>query len=133
MVFRPLPLTHLISRSVSARAWQERQPTVTSDAQPPLLYDYYGFPEESYKIKYDAPGSPQLAQRIADLLKAAGLSCNFDSKRGWDHGVFVPLKLLYPDADIPIVEMSMLKSLSAEVNDLNSAGCVHSLSIGCCM
>ena len=113
MVFRPLPLTHLIFRSVSA--WQERQPTVTSDVQHPLLYDYYGFPEESYKIKYDAPGSPQLAQRIADLLKAAGLSCDFDAKRGWDHGVFVPLKLLYPAADIPIVEMSMLKSLSAEV------------------
>ena len=113
MVCRPLPLTHLISRSVSA--WQERQPTVTSDVQPPLIYDYYGFPEESYKIKYDAPGSPQLAQRIFDLLKAAGLSCVFDSKRGWDHGVFVPLKLLYPAADIPIVEMSMLKSLSAEV------------------
>ncbi|KAA6425496.1 MAG: aromatic ring-opening dioxygenase catalytic subunit [Trebouxia sp. A1-2] len=112
MVCRPLPLTHLISRSVSA--WQERQPTVTSDVQPPLIYDYYGFPEESYKIKYDAPGSPQLAQRIFDLLKAAGLSCVFDSKRGWDHGVFVPLKLLYPAADIPIVEMSMLKSLSAE-------------------
>jgi len=113
-------------RSVSA--WQERQPTVTSNTQPPLLYDFYGFPEESYKIKYDAPGAPQLAQRIAGLLKSAGLSCDFDSKRGWDHGVFVPLKLLYPAADIPIVEMSMLKSLSAEVNTLNSAGCVHSLS-----
>ena len=101
-------------RSVSA--WQERQPTVTSNTQPPLLYDFYGFPEESYKIQYDAPGAPQLAQRIAGLLKSAGLSCDFDSKQGWDHGVFVPLKLLYPAADIPIVEMSMLKSLSAEVN-----------------
>lgn len=106
----PRPLSIL---TVSAH-WEERQPTVTSDVQHPLLYDYYGFPEESYKIKYDAPGSPQLAQRIADLLKAAGLSCDFDAKRGWDHGVFVPLKLLYPAADIPIVEMSMLKSLSAE-------------------
>ncbi len=114
MVFRPLPLTHPMFRSVSA--WQERQPTVTSNTQPPLLYDFYGFPEESYKIQYDAPGAPQLAQRIAGLLKSAGLSCDFDSKRGWDHGVFVPLKLLYPAADIPIVEMSMLKSLSAEVN-----------------
>ena len=94
---------------------QEQHPTVTSHEHPALVYDYYGFPEESYSIKYDAPGSLQLAERIADQLKSAGLSCNLDSERGWDHGVFVPLKLLYPAADITVIEMSMLKSLSAEV------------------
>ena len=106
----------LISQIFECSASQERQPTITSGAHHPLLYDYRGFPEECYSIKYDAPGSPELAQRISDLLRVAGMSCEFDSKRGWDHGVFVPLKLLYPAADIPVVEISMLKSLSAEVN-----------------
>ena len=79
------------------------------------MYDYHGFPEESYSIRYDAPGSPQLAQRIQGLLQSAGLSCALEPERGWDHGVFVPLKLLYPAADIPVVALSMLSSLSAEV------------------
>ena len=94
---------------------QEKQPTVTSAERPPLIYDYHGFPEESYSIRYDAPGSPQLAQRIQDLLHSAGLPCALKPERGWDHGVFVPLKLLYPAADIPVVALSMLSSLSAEV------------------
>lgn len=94
---------------------QEHQPTVTSAERPALIYDYSGFPEESYSIRYDAPGSPQLAQRIQELLHSAGLSCALDSERGWDHGVFVPLKLLYPAANVPLVELSLLKSLSAEV------------------
>lgn len=99
--------------TVSAH-WEEHQATVTSNAHPSLFYDYYGFPEEAYSLQYNAPGSPQLAVRIQDLLQAAGLSCAADPQRGWDHGVFVPLKLLYPAADIAVVEMSMLKSLSAE-------------------
>lgn len=99
--------------TVSAH-WEEKVATVTSGSQPSLLYDYYGFPEEAYKIKYDARGSLKVAQRVANLLQSAGLSCNLDSKRGWDHGVFVPLKLLYPAADIPVIVLSMLNSLSAE-------------------
>ena len=103
---------------------QEKQPTVTSSAHPSLIYDYYGFPSEAYSIKYDAPGSPQLAGRVQDLLHSAGLSCTLDSKRGWDHGVFVPLKLLYPDADIAVVALSMLQSLSAEVTvNRNATSC----------
>ena len=94
---------------------QEKQPTVTSDERPPLIFDYHGFPEESYSIRYDAPGSPQLAHRIQDLLHSSGLPCTLKPERGWDHGVFVPLKLLYPAADIPVVALSMLSSLSAEV------------------
>ncbi|KAL3158873.1 hypothetical protein ABBQ32_011589 [Trebouxia sp. C0010 RCD-2024] len=94
--------------------WEEEQPTVTSAERPSLIYDYYGFPEEAYNTRYAAPGSPQLAQRIQQLLHSAGLLCDLDSLRGWDHGVFVPLKLLYPAADIALVELSMLKSLSAE-------------------
>lgn len=86
------------------------------------MYDYYNFPQEAYNIKYDAPGSPALAQRVAELLKLSGLSCNLEAKRGWDHGVFVPLKLLYPAADIPVVEMSVLKSLDAEVGCTTPAG-----------
>ena len=91
-------------------------PTVTSGTRHPLLYDYYGFPREAYSIKYEAPGSPAVAQRIASLLESAGMRCALESHRGWDHGVFVPLKLLYPTADIPVVEMSMLTSLSAEAS-----------------
>ena len=113
---RPCTGMLLANSVLECSAIQERQPTVTSNMHPPLLYDYHGFPTESYSIKYDAPGSPELAQRTADVLKAAGLSCKSDSKRGWDHGVFVALKLLYPAADIPVVEMSLLDSLSAEVN-----------------
>ena len=95
---------------------QENQPAVTSAERPSLIYDYFGFPEKSYSIRYDAPGSPQLAQRIQQLLHSAGLSCDLNCDRGWDHGVFVPLKLLYPAADISLVQLSMLKSLSAEVH-----------------
>ena len=94
---------------------QEKQPTVTSAERPPLMYDYHGFPEKSYSIRYDAPGSPQLAHSIQGLLHSAGLSCALEAERGWDHGVFVPLKLLYPAADIAVVALSLLSSLSAEV------------------
>ena len=125
-----LPLCCLLD--ISSSALQEKVATVTSGSQPSLLYDYYGFPEEAYKIKYDAPGSPKVAQRVANLLQSAGLSGNLDSKRGWDHGVFVPLKLLYPAADIPVVVLSMLNSLSAEVSNASvSARCDHDRLLAC--
>ena len=76
-----------------------------------MLYDYRGFPEESYNYKYPAPGSPSLADRISNLLNAADIPCRKESSRGWDHGVFVPLMLMYPDASVPIVAMSLHSSL----------------------
>ena len=90
--------------------WETSQPIISAAPQHSLLYDYYGFPPESYQIEYKAPGSPQVAQRVHQALKEAGFSPSLDTKRGWDHGVFIPLKLLIPDASIPIVQMSVLSN-----------------------
>ncbi|MDC7228733.1 MAG: class III extradiol ring-cleavage dioxygenase [Sphaerochaetaceae bacterium] len=89
--------------------WEEEIPTLTASPSPPLLYDYYGFPKEAYEITYPAMGSPALAKKIADLLGNAVL----DEKRGFDHGMFIPLSLMYPDASIPTIQISLLSSLSA--------------------
>jgi len=94
--------------------WETRYPTLTSGDHPPLIYDYGGFPPESYTIQYPAPGSPQLANDAARLLNHAGMNAQFDATRGFDHGMFVPLKLMYPDADIPCVQLSLLESLDPE-------------------
>jgi aromatic ring-opening dioxygenase catalytic subunit (LigB family) len=91
--------------------WEEEHFTVTSNPHPLLFYDYYGFPEHTYKLKYDAPGSPALAQRIQKLLTDAGFPARADSERGFDHGVFIPFKLIYPDANIPIVQLSLKTGL----------------------
>lgn len=93
--------------------WEEPVATLTGAANPPMLYDYYGFPEESYRITYPAPGDPTLAQRIADELGAHRQSSRIDGERGFDHGLFVPLKLMYPQADIPAIQVSLLASLDA--------------------
>lgn len=94
--------------------WEEAQPTVTSGASPALIYDYYGFPEESYHIQYPCAGEPALAQRLYEALKHAGFDARQDAERGFDHGLFVPLKIMYPDADIPCIQLSLLASLDAQ-------------------
>ncbi len=91
--------------------WEEAEFTVNSGSSPNLLYDYYGFPESTYKLEYKAPGYPNLASRIHDLLAERQIKCRLEQGRGFDHGVFVPLKLVYPDADIPIVQVSLKKGL----------------------
>ena len=91
--------------------WEERLPTVMTSAQPPMLYDYYGFPPESYTITWPAPGSPQLARRVHQLLRDAGFPAASDPQRGFDHGTFVPLKLTYPDADVPAIQLSLIQGL----------------------
>lgn len=91
--------------------WQEDNFTVNAGAQPPLLFDYYGFPEHTYQLTYPAPGSPELAKRVQTLLTDAGFPTNLDTQRGFDHGVFIPFKLIYPDADIPVVQLSMKNGL----------------------
>lgn len=93
--------------------WEEAQPTLTAATQPALIYDYYGFPPESYAITYPAPGDPALAQRAAALLRAAGFQAQLDDQRGFDHGMFVPLKAMYPRANIPVVQLSLLQNLDA--------------------
>jgi aromatic ring-opening dioxygenase catalytic subunit (LigB family) len=85
--------------------WEEPVFTVGSSSKPPMIFDYYGFPEETYRLKFDAPGSPALAGRVRELLGAAGLPTAEDAQRGYDHGVFVPLLLSTPEADIPVVQL----------------------------
>lgn len=87
---------------------------ITSGLQPNMIYDYYGFPKESYKFQYNAPGSPKVAQAIQSLLTKNSIPCQLNPTRGYDHGVYVPLMIMYPDANIPVVVVSLHTSLSAQ-------------------
>ena len=93
--------------------WEAPVPTTTSAAAPPLLYDYQGFPPHTYALRWPAPGSPELAARAEGLLSAAGIACAADPMRGLDHGVFVPLKVAFPDARLPTVQLSLRTGLDA--------------------
>jgi aromatic ring-opening dioxygenase catalytic subunit (LigB family) len=84
---------------------------VNVGAHPPLLFDYHGFPEHTYRLSYPAAGYPQLAVRVRELLGAAGIASDEDAVRGYDHGVFVPFLLIYPDADVPVVQLSLRANL----------------------
>ncbi len=96
--------------------WEETKPTITSGMFPSLIYDYYGFAKEAYEIKYPVPGSPELANKIFKLLGSAGIHAELDDQRGFDHGLFVPLKLMYPKANIPCVQLSLVNSLQPEAH-----------------
>ena len=96
--------------------WEEAVPTITSGASPKLIYDYSGFPEESYQIQYPAPGSPELAEKVFQLFQKNGMEAKLDNKRGFDHGMFVPLKLMYPEANIPCIQISLVKTLDPQVH-----------------
>lgn len=91
--------------------WEAPVPTVMTAERPPMLYDYHGFPPASYQVTWPAPGQPQLAARVQELLGAAGIASAVDPERGFDHGTFVPLKLAYPDADVPAVQLSLVSRL----------------------
>ncbi|HTM95897.1 MAG TPA: class III extradiol ring-cleavage dioxygenase [Croceibacterium sp.] len=92
--------------------WEERAFAFTGAVEHPgLVFDYYGFPPETYQLTWPAPGAPSLAARGKALIEAAGLPAAIDPARGFDHGVFVPLKVAFPDADIPVVQMSLHASL----------------------
>jgi aromatic ring-opening dioxygenase catalytic subunit (LigB family) len=92
--------------------WEESVATLTGAHSPPLFYDYYGFPEQAYQLTYPAPGSPELASRIAGMLKDHQIPNRIDAQRGFDHGLFIPLKLMYPQADIPALQLSLLRGLN---------------------
>jgi len=92
--------------------WEAEKPTITGGESPALIYDYYGFPEESYAVEYPAPGQPVLAHRIFDLLRGKAIEAVLDENRGFDHGLFVPLKIMYPEADIPCVQLSLRRGLN---------------------
>jgi 4,5-DOPA dioxygenase extradiol len=96
--------------------WEEEQVTITSGQSPQLIYDYSGFPEESYNIEYPAKGDPGLAEKIGRLLGDNGIEAKLDNRRGFDHGMFVPLTIMYPDADIPCVQLSLINSLDPKTH-----------------
>ncbi|MBE7728651.1 class III extradiol ring-cleavage dioxygenase [Komagataeibacter sp. FXV3] len=98
---------------VMSSHWETGMPTVTSGAHPPLIYDYSGFPPHTYQLRYPAPGSPRLAAQVCALLDRAGITSAQDPERGFDHGVFIPFMLAFPQADIPIVELSLQRDLNA--------------------
>ncbi len=96
--------------------WEAQQPTLMSNPRPPMLYDYYNFPDAAYRITWPAPGAPELADRVCTLLHAAGFAPEQDPERGFDHGTFIPLKLSWPDAAIPTTQLSLLASLDPEAH-----------------
>lgn len=106
-----LPKTPPKALLVISAHWEEAVPTVMTAEAPPMLYDYYGFPPESYTLTWPAPGQPALAERVRALLGEAGFETAADAERGYDHGTFVPLKLAYPDADVPTVQLSLKRGL----------------------
>jgi aromatic ring-opening dioxygenase catalytic subunit (LigB family) len=87
--------------------WEEPEFVVSSAAAPGMIYDYGGFPPHTYQVKYPAPGSPQLAQRVGELVGAAGIAVSQDPLRGFDHGTFSMLYPVYPEADMPVVQLSI--------------------------
>jgi len=91
--------------------WEEAQPTVSTAAAPGMLYDYYGFPAHTYQLKYPAPGAPAIAAEVKGLIATAGLKVGENAERGFDHGVFVPFLIIDPQAQIPVVMLSLQRDL----------------------
>ncbi|MFO0664080.1 MAG: class III extradiol ring-cleavage dioxygenase [Polyangiaceae bacterium] len=91
--------------------WEERVPTLMTSEHPPMLYDYGGFPAAAYTLTWPAPGAPELAKRVESLLRTAGFETAVDAQRGFDHGTFVPLKLMYPEANVPTLQLSLVRGL----------------------
>lgn len=96
--------------------WEEDVPTLLGHPSPSMFYDYYGFPDESYEISYPAPGNPALAEKIAAYLEKAGVKAAVDGVRGFDHGLYIPLMMMYPDADIPAIQLSLTRGLDPDLH-----------------
>jgi aromatic ring-opening dioxygenase catalytic subunit (LigB family) len=96
--------------------WLEDAVTIGSTARPDMIYDYYGFPPHTYQIRHDARGAPEVARNILRLLNKAGITAVEDTERGLDHGAFVPLMVIDPEATIPVVTMSLRKDLDPEAH-----------------
>ena len=96
--------------------WEEDRFTVQASPHPGMVYDYGGFPPETYQITYPSPGAPDVANRVRDLLTQAGIDAGLDAQRGYDHGVFAPLKAMYPDANVPVLQLSLKRGLDPDAH-----------------
>ncbi len=110
-----LPVTPQAVVMVSGH-WEAAQVGVMSAANPPMEYDYYNFPPHTYEVTYPAPGNPALAESIVTMLASAGIAAVPDAGKGFDHGAFVPMHVMYPAADMPLVQVSMLQSYSPQAH-----------------
>jgi len=96
--------------------WETPGFTVMATPNPPMIYDYGGFPEHTYRVQYPAPGSPALAARVRELLDAAGLPSTSDERQGYDHGTFVPMSVMYPQADVPLIQLSIRRDYDPAIH-----------------
>lgn len=112
-----------IAREIGARPravlsvsghWEAPRFTAMAAARPGMVYDYYGFPEHTYGIRYPAPGAPDVAVRIVALLNESGIDAGLDDQRGFDHGTFAPLQAMYPQADVPVLQLSLKQGYSPQ-------------------
>lgn len=108
----PLQLRKPDAILVISAHWEESAATILGNQSPPMFYDYYGFPDKAYEINYPAPGNPGLATRIVEILNHQNIAARIDGQRGFDHGLFIPLRLMYPEADIPALQLSLLRGLN---------------------
>lgn len=96
--------------------WEESEFTVMSNSHPPMIYDYHGFPAHTYQIQYRAPGSPAIAQKVFDLLQQANIPVRLDEERGFDHGTYSPLVEIYPQANVPVLQLSMKRGYDPQTH-----------------
>jgi len=96
--------------------WEGREFMLSSSARPPMIYDYGGFPPHTYEVQYPAPGSPELAAQVQQLLQAGGHVAQLDAQRGFDHGTFSAMYPVYPKADVPIVQLSLKYGLDPQTH-----------------
>ena len=92
---------------IASAHWEAARPMLTASARPQTIHDFYNFPEALYRLRYPAPGAPDIARRACDLLIHAGFDAGLDAERGLDHGAWAPLLYMYPGADIPVVQLSL--------------------------